>query len=98
MYIKWGQSVTLPESDRAKIEAVPLCGPRTADFLEMAGINSFDALADADAEDLRLAVNAALGRPLINRMGVRAFQNVIEAARQARKLSARDLPQNARLR
>lgn len=76
----------LPKSERAKIEAVPLCGPRTADFLEMIGISSFDALADADAEDLRLAVNAALGRPLINAMGVRAFQNAIEAAQRARRL------------
>lgn len=27
----------LPKSERAKIEAVPLWGPRTADFLEMIG-------------------------------------------------------------
>lgn len=75
----------LPRADRAKIEAVPLCGPRTADFLEMIGLESFEALADADAAVLRLAVNAALGRPLINAMGERAFQNAINAARSARR-------------
>ncbi|WP_072376503.1 hypothetical protein [Hyphomicrobium sp. NDB2Meth4] len=75
----------LPKSERAKIEAVPLCGPRTADFLELIGVESFDALADADAGALRLAVNAALGRPLINAMGERAFQNAIEAARSSRR-------------
>lgn len=80
--------MSLPQTDRAKIEAVPLCGPRTADFLEMIGIQSFDALADADAAQLRLAVNATLGRPLINAMGVRAFQNAIDAARAARMASA----------
>jgi hypothetical protein len=74
----------LSKHERAKIEAVYLCGPRTADFLEMVGIESLDALADADAATLRLAVNAALGRPLINAMGERAFQNAIDAARAAR--------------
>jgi len=79
--------MALPKSERAKIEVVPLCGPRIADFLEMIGICSFDALADADAAELRLAVNATLGRPLINAMGERAFQNAIDAARSARHKS-----------
>lgn len=74
----------LSKGERAKIEAVPLCGPRTADFLEMIGIETFDELADAKAGALRLAVNVALGRPLINAMGERAFQNAIDAARSAR--------------
>lgn len=77
--------MSLRDDERSRIEAVPLCGTRTADFLEMIGIDSFDALADADAEDLRLAINAALGRPLINAMGLRALQNVIEAAKRARR-------------
>lgn len=66
--------------DRARIEAVHLCGPRTADYLEMIGITSFDELADADAHELRIRVNAHLGRPHINAMGVRAFENAIAAA------------------
>jgi predicted RecB family nuclease len=81
--------MSLPEAYRAKIVAVALCGPRTADFLDMIGIESFDALADANAAQLRLAVNAALGRPLINAMGARAFQNAIDAARAARLSSVR---------
>jgi hypothetical protein len=76
--------MALTEQDREKIAAVPLCGPRMADYLALAGIDSFDALADADAEVLRLAVNAALGHPHINAMGVRAFRNAIAAARAAR--------------
>lgn len=70
--------------DRAKIEAVHLCGPKTADYLEAIGIRSFDALADAGAQHLRLKVNATLGRPHINALGVRALQNAIDAARAAR--------------
>lgn len=75
----------LSPDDRAKIEAVPLCGPKTADYLELIGIATFDALADADAHELRLRVNAHLGRPHINAMGVRAFRNAIDAARAARR-------------
>lgn len=79
----------LSAEDRAKIEAVHMCGPRTADFLEMIGVKSFDALADADAQELRLAVNAYLGKPFINAMGVRAFQNAIDAAKNDRRRKAR---------
>ena len=68
---------------RRRIEAVPLCGPKTADYLELIGIETFAELAAADARDLRLRVNAALGRPHINAMGVRAFENLIAAARAA---------------
>jgi hypothetical protein len=75
----------LSPQDRARIEAVHLCGPKTADYLEMIGVDSFDMLADADAAVLRLAVNAHLGRPHINEMGRRAFQNLIDAAKAARR-------------
>jgi predicted RecB family nuclease len=80
----------LSHEDRARIEAVHLCGPRTADYLEQIGIESFDALADADAATLRLAVNAYLGRPHINAMGMRAFQNAIDTARAARRSAGSD--------
>lgn len=69
---------------RRKIEAVPLCGPKTADYLEMIGITSFEQLADADARELRLRINAHLGRPHINEMGVRALANLIAAAKRQR--------------
>lgn len=67
---------------RKSIEAVRLCGPKTADYLEMIGIESFEELAHADSRDLKLRINAHLGRPHINEMGVRAFENLIAAARR----------------
>jgi hypothetical protein len=73
----------MSKADRAAIEAVPLCGPRTVEYLELVGVVSFAELAKADAAQLRLAVNASLGRPHINAMGQRAFQNAIDAARAA---------------
>lgn len=71
----------LNKKARRLIEAVPLCGPRTADHLELIGVRTFEELAGADAQELRLRVNAALGRPHINSMGVRAFENLIAAAK-----------------
>jgi hypothetical protein len=76
--------LALSAEDRALIEAVPLCGPKTADYLALAGVTGFDDLADLDAATLRLAINAALGRPHINAMGVRAIQNAIDAAKARR--------------
>lgn len=76
--------MALGPEDRALLEAVPLCGPKMADYLGLAGVARFDDLADMDAATLRLAINAALGRPHINAMGVRAIQNAIEAARARR--------------
>jgi hypothetical protein len=76
-----------PES-RRRIEAVPLCGPKTADYLEMIGITSFEELADADARELRLRINAHLGRPHINEMGVRALANLIAAAKRQKRAGA----------
>lgn len=75
--------MSLPARDRAIVEAAYLCGPKSADFIELAGIDSLDALADADPHVLRLEVNARLGRPHINAMGVRAFASAIEAAKHA---------------
>ena len=65
---------------KRKIEKVYLCGPKTADYLEMIGIKTFEELASADARDLKLRINARLGRPHINEMGVRALENLIAAA------------------
>lgn len=74
----------LGEEDRRKIQSVRLCGPKTVEFLDRVGIGSFAELADADARELRLRINAYLGRPHINEMGVRALQNLIDAAKAER--------------
>jgi hypothetical protein len=75
--------VPLSTDDRKKIEAVYLCGPKTADYLEMIGIENFAELAGMDAMELQLAINSHLGRPHINAMGVKALQNAIDAANAA---------------
>ena len=74
----------LDPDSRRRIEAVPLCGPRTADHLDLIGIETFAELGDADPRDLRLRINAALGKPHINAMGVRALGNLVAAARHHR--------------
>jgi len=82
--------------DRARIEAVHLCGPKTADYLEMIGYTRFDSLSKADADKLRMAINSHLGKPHINAMGVRAFNNLIEAAKiyKANTQKTRAIPSN----
>lgn len=71
----------LSADDRRAMEAVALMGPRMVDYLEMVGVETFAELAFADAHELRLRINAHLGRPHINAMGVRALANLIESAR-----------------
>jgi hypothetical protein len=56
--------MTIPASERKKMLAVRLCGPRVIARLETIGIHRLADLATRDPEELVFAVNIAAGRPV----------------------------------
>lgn len=74
----------IPETERAKMLAVRLCGPRVIARLESIGISKLHDLADRDPDQLVHQVNIAAGRPIWQPpMATRAMTNLIAAARDA---------------
>lgn len=57
-------------------------GPKMVEYIELAGVSTLEDLARADARDLALEINARLGRPHINAMGIAALENAIAVARR----------------
>ena len=77
--------MTIPPTERGKMQAVALCGPRVLARLEGIGITSLDDLADRDPTELVLAVNLSAGHPIWHApMAERAMANLIRAARAQR--------------
>lgn len=74
----------IPQSERTKMLAVRLCGPRVISRLESIGITKLQDLADRDADQLVHQVNIAAGRPIWHSpLATRAMTNLIAAARHA---------------
>ena len=74
----------IPTTERQKMLAVPLCGPRVLFRLETIGIRSLREVADRDPDELVLAVNLSAGRPIWRPpMAHRAMENLVTAARAA---------------
>ena len=74
----------IPQAERQKMLAVPLCGPRVISRLEAIGIRSLRELADRDPDELVPAVNLSAGRPIWRPpMAHRAMENLDTAAREA---------------
>lgn len=58
-------------------------GPRMLDYLAAAGIETLDELRSADPAVLAMRINAALGKPHINRLGIAALANLVSLAGEA---------------
>ena len=73
----------ISERDRARMLAVPLCGPRVLQRLESIGIYRLRDLRDRDPWELMHEINLQAGR-LIWRppLAVQALQNLVDAAEQ----------------
>jgi hypothetical protein len=68
-------------SERRKMLAVPLCGPRVIARLESIGITELRDLAGRDPYQLVHEVNLAAGRPIWHPpMATQAMDNLIAAA------------------
>jgi hypothetical protein len=78
--------MTIAPEERARMRAVPLCGPRVLARLERIGIERLDDLADRDPAELILAVNVSAGHPIWHPpMAERAMANLIREARAQRR-------------
>ena len=73
--------MTINATERKKMLAVRLCGPRVVTRLEAAGIETLTDLADWSPDELALAVNLAPSRPVWSGpIPFRAMENLIDAA------------------
>ena len=72
----------IPESERTKMLAVRLCGPRVIARLESTGITKLQDIGDRAPDQLVHQVNLAAGRPIWHPpMATQAMTNLIAAAR-----------------
>ncbi len=77
--------MAIPASEREKMLAVRLCGPRVIARLESIGITKLQDLAARDPYQLVHEVNIASGRPIWQPpMAPQAMKNLITAARELR--------------
>lgn len=74
----------IAEEDRRHMLRAHSIGPKMIGYLEAIGIETFAELADADAAELALRINAHLGHPHINGAGVVALENLISLAKPER--------------
>ena len=75
----------IPASERQKMLAVRLCGPRVIARLESIGITKLQDLAARDPYQLVHEVNIAAGRAIWQPpMATQAMENLITAARELR--------------
>ena len=70
-----------PPEEREVLLRAHQVGPKMIAHLEAIGVRRLSDLARRDPAELRWAINAELGRPLINRMGEYALARAVEAAR-----------------
>jgi hypothetical protein len=73
----------IPASERAKMLAVRLCGPRVIARLESIGITKLRDLTERDPYQLVHEVNVATGRPIWHSpIATQAMTNLIAAAQR----------------
>jgi hypothetical protein len=67
-------------AERARMLKAYSIGPRMIGYLEEIGIERLEDLAGADAEEVAMRIDVALGWKHINRLGIDALRNLIELA------------------
>src|SRR5437764_3991088 len=85
-----------PTSEREKLLAVRLCGPRVIARLESIGITKLEDLAERDPYQLVHQVNIAAGRPIWRPpIAIHAMTNLISAACSGPRYRAPKDPPNS---
>ncbi len=68
------------EAERKAMLEAHSIGPKMIAWLEEAGIERLADLRGADADEIAMRIDIALGRRHLNRLGVAALQNLIALA------------------
>ncbi len=75
----------ITESERQRMLAVPLCGPRVVRRLESIGVTKFSDLRGRDAHDLMHEINIEAGRRIWRPpTAIMVLENLIDAAQRQR--------------
>jgi hypothetical protein len=73
----------ITESERSRILAVALCGPRVVQRLESIGVTKLSDLRGRDAQDLMHEINIGAGRRIWRSpTAIIALENLIDAAQR----------------
>jgi hypothetical protein len=79
-------SELIPERERAKILAVPLCGPRVLMRLALIGVRRLADLRGRDPWELMHEINLEAGRRIWRPpLAVQTLQNLVDAAEREAK-------------
>jgi nucleotidyltransferase/DNA polymerase involved in DNA repair len=70
----------ISEDERRKILLAHSIGPRMVVYFEQIGIERLADFVGADADEIAMRIDIALGRKHMNRLGVDAIRNVIALA------------------
>jgi hypothetical protein len=75
----------ITESERRRMLAVPLCGPRVVRRLESIGVTNLSELRGREAHDLMHEINIEAGRKIWRPpTAIIALKNLIDAAQRQR--------------
>jgi nucleotidyltransferase/DNA polymerase involved in DNA repair len=77
---KGGSLAMIDAAERARMLKAHSIGPRMISYLEEIGIERLSDLRGADADELAMRIDIALGRKHMNRLGVEALRNLIALA------------------
>lgn len=67
-------------NERRKMLRAHSIGPTMVSYLEEIGIKRLSELKGADAGEIAMRIDIALGRKHMNRLGIAALENLIELA------------------
>jgi hypothetical protein len=82
--------MTIGADERTRMLAVPLCGERVLARLESIGVRRLADLRGRDPWELMHEINLEAGRPIWRPpIAVRALQNLVDAAGEGTRPSAR---------
>jgi hypothetical protein len=72
--------LVIDANERLKMLRAHSIGPKMIAYLEEIGIERLADLKGADAGEIAMRIDIALGRKHMNRLGIAALQNLIELA------------------